>query len=312
MDAFVELDANGETGGRRGPRRRAVRERPSRTYRGFGHGPKTTLFLPAHHQLRIARIGLIRPVENEEGLSDMGHPDGAVAGNAVRLSPHLEDVAEAGDGANRRGPIALVGGEVDAGQIFHRKGVVIVLDPGTGAHRSEVQIADPVPVHEEIDGRRCPVAHQAELAALHRAVTVEIVPEPETAPGNLGLAREDGHVARVGPRSVAAEGGPVALETVQAHRGDRVATRDTVGQCPDDEFGGDRGSLEAERGAAHRRGRIDVIGGAVDPVVLEIAGVGEVGVVRPGERDRPVEGDAGQGRRGIRGGPRSGTRPIVV
>src|SRR5262249_49471475 len=76
-----------------------VRERPSRTQSGSGMAEKSLvdgrrskvdprpgarlLRLSVHEELRISRIRLERPIENEEGLAHVGHAQGAVPRNAV-------------------------------------------------------------------------------------------------------------------------------------------------------------------------------------------------------------------------------------
>ena len=59
----------------------------------------------AHHELRIPRIGLVRPVEDQEVLADVGDADRAVPGEAVAAA-HLEHVSPADERVDRQRAVA--------------------------------------------------------------------------------------------------------------------------------------------------------------------------------------------------------------
>src|SRR5688572_24546839 len=176
-------------------------------------GPPARRLLPRHaaphDELRVARIGLERPIHDEERLADVGDAERAVAYEAV-AAVHLEHVAIPRDRQDPRRAVVAVLREVDARQVLDRVVLVVILDPRAGADRLQEEIVAAVPIDEEVDVVRRSIGHDAELAVLDDAVVV-VVPKAKPAARHLGLDREQHDVAAVGPRGVRPERGPSAL-----------------------------------------------------------------------------------------------------
>ena len=172
-------------------------------------------------------IGLIGPIEDDEGRAHMRDPETAKPREAV-APVHFEHVAEAWLGANSDRGVAGGRREIDGRQIVD--GARTVKNHARARADRLEKNGPPEVLDEEVDVRPIAAADQAQFVGPRESIPIEVLEESKTALVEIGQIGHDQHVPGIGPRRIGPEVRPQALPALDAHCRDPKAHGDAVGQ----------------------------------------------------------------------------------
>ncbi len=164
------------------------------------------------NELRIARVRLHAPIENQELPPHVRHAECAVV--QVSSIDHFEDVAVTHLGPQRVASVARDGREIDGRHVVNRS---VGPHRGAGEYRHDPQRRiGIVSTDGQIDGGAIPGLDQPQLVVLADTVAVKVVPEPESGRIGLGAERPYQHVARIRTRCVLPQRRSDAFRAIRA------------------------------------------------------------------------------------------------